>query len=160
MTHRITSFAIYILYHEQWSVILYHKNSASHRASTDWQIKGVRSVGRPKRRWRDDTVGQQGTVWKRTAKDRESLGLWRRTTSCSRGTQPRMEQNRDKWFWILTYRRAKNQPVACAHFIHHNDGCSGSGNAPALHLTSTSFLDDGQDLAACVYVWVGGNLAA
>ena len=36
---------------------------------TEWQIKGVRSVGRPKRRWRDD-VGQQGAVWTRTAKDR------------------------------------------------------------------------------------------
>ena len=30
--------------------------------STEWQIKGVRSVGRPKRRWRDDIVGQQGAV--------------------------------------------------------------------------------------------------
>ena len=26
--------------------------------STEWQIKGVRSVGRPNRRWRDDIVGQ------------------------------------------------------------------------------------------------------
>ena len=39
--------------------------------STEWQIKGVRSVGSPKRRWRDDIVGQQGAVWTRTAKDRE-----------------------------------------------------------------------------------------
>ena len=39
--------------------------------STEWQIKGVRSVGRPKHRWRDDIVGQQGAVWTRTAKDRE-----------------------------------------------------------------------------------------
>ena len=39
--------------------------------STEWQIKGVRSVGRPKRRWRDDIVGQQGAVWMRIAKDRE-----------------------------------------------------------------------------------------
>ena len=39
--------------------------------STEWQIKGVRSVGRPKRCWRDDFVGQQGAVWTRTAKDRE-----------------------------------------------------------------------------------------
>ena len=39
--------------------------------STEWQIKGVRSVGRPKRRWRDDIVGQQGAVWTRIAKDRE-----------------------------------------------------------------------------------------
>ena len=39
--------------------------------STEWQIKGGRSVGRPKRRWRDDIVGQQGAVWTRTAKDRE-----------------------------------------------------------------------------------------
>ena len=42
--------------------------------STEWQIKGVRSVGRPKRHWRDDIVGQQGAVWTRAAKDRES---WR-----------------------------------------------------------------------------------
>ena len=39
--------------------------------STEWQIEGVRSVGRPKRCWRDDIVGQQGAVWTRTAKDRE-----------------------------------------------------------------------------------------
>ena len=47
--------------------------------STEWQIKGVRSVGRPKRRWRDDFVGQQGTVWTRTAKDMKGGGLLRRT---------------------------------------------------------------------------------
>ena len=39
--------------------------------STEWQIKGVRSVGRPKRHWRDDVVGQQGAVWTRIEKDRE-----------------------------------------------------------------------------------------
>ena len=39
--------------------------------STEWQIKGVRSVGTPKRRWRDDIVWQQGAVWTRIAKDRE-----------------------------------------------------------------------------------------
>ena len=39
--------------------------------STEWQIKGVRSVGRLKHRWRDDIVGQQGAVWMRIAKDRE-----------------------------------------------------------------------------------------
>ena len=39
--------------------------------STEWQIKGVRSAGRPKRRWRDDIVGQQGAVWTRIAKDIE-----------------------------------------------------------------------------------------
>ena len=42
--------------------------------STKWQTQGVRSVGRPKRRWGDDIEGQQGTVWTRIAKDRES---WR-----------------------------------------------------------------------------------
>ena len=42
--------------------------------STECHIKDVRSVRRPKRRWRDDIVGQQGAVWTRTAKDRES---WR-----------------------------------------------------------------------------------
>ena len=39
--------------------------------STEWQIKGVRSVGRPNHGWRDGIVGQQGAVWTRTAKDRE-----------------------------------------------------------------------------------------
>ena len=39
--------------------------------STEWQIKGVRTVGRRKRRGRDDIVRQQGTVWTRIAKDRE-----------------------------------------------------------------------------------------
>ena len=39
--------------------------------NTEWQIKGIRSVGRPERRWRDDIAGQQGAVWTRTAKDRE-----------------------------------------------------------------------------------------
>ena len=42
--------------------------------STEWQIKGARSFGRPKRHWRDGIVGQQGTVWTRIGKDRES---WR-----------------------------------------------------------------------------------
>ena len=36
--------------------------------STEWQIKGVRSVGTPKHRWRDDIVGQQGAVWTRIAR--------------------------------------------------------------------------------------------
>ena len=39
--------------------------------SIERQVKGVRSVGRPTRRWRDDIVGQQGAVWTRIAKDRE-----------------------------------------------------------------------------------------
>ena len=39
--------------------------------STEWQIKGERSVERPKLRWRDNTVGQQGAVWRSIAKDRE-----------------------------------------------------------------------------------------
>ena len=39
--------------------------------STEWQTEGVRSVRRPKRRWRDDIVGQQGAVWTKIAKDRE-----------------------------------------------------------------------------------------
>ena len=40
--------------------------------NTEWQIKNLRSVGRPKRRWRDDIVGQRGAVETKTAKDRES----------------------------------------------------------------------------------------
>ena len=39
--------------------------------NTEWQIKGVRLVGRPKRRWRDDIVGQQRAVWTRISKVRE-----------------------------------------------------------------------------------------
>ena len=39
--------------------------------NTESQAEGVRSVGRPKRRWRDDIVRQQGAVWTRIAKDRE-----------------------------------------------------------------------------------------
>ena len=41
--------------------------------SAEWQTEGVRSVGRPKRRWRNGIVGQQGAVWTRTAKDRVNL---------------------------------------------------------------------------------------
>ena len=39
--------------------------------STEWQIKGVRSVWRPKHPWRDDIVGQHRAVWTSIAKDRE-----------------------------------------------------------------------------------------
>ena len=42
--------------------------------SKEGQIKGLSTVGRPKRRWRDDIVGQQEAVWTRIVKDRES---WR-----------------------------------------------------------------------------------
>ena len=56
------------------------------------QVKGVRSVGRPKHFWRDDIVGQQETAWTRIAKDRESWGLWWRAASCSGKTLPRLEQ--------------------------------------------------------------------
>ena len=40
--------------------------------SREWQVKVVRSAGRPKRRWRSGIVGQQETVRTRTAKDVES----------------------------------------------------------------------------------------
>ena len=40
----------------------------------EWQRKDGRSVRKPKRRWRDDIVGQQGAVWTRIAKDRERWG--------------------------------------------------------------------------------------
>ena len=45
--------------------------------STEWQIKGARSVGIPKHCLRGDIVGLQGAVWMRIAKDRES---WRTLT--------------------------------------------------------------------------------
>ena len=41
---------------------------------TEWQIRGIRSVGRPQLYWIDDIVGKPGTVWIQTAKNRES---WR-----------------------------------------------------------------------------------
>ena len=40
-------------------------------ASTEWQIKGIGSVGRPKRLWRDGIVGQQGAVLTQITKDRK-----------------------------------------------------------------------------------------
>ena len=55
--------------------------------STEWQIEGVKSAGRPKCRWRDDIVGQQGAVWTKIAKGGER---WR-ATSCSGRTQRRKE---------------------------------------------------------------------
>ena len=40
--------------------------------STEWRVReGQRRQGRPKRRWRDDLVWQQGVIWSRKAKDRE-----------------------------------------------------------------------------------------
>ena len=63
--------------------------------STEWQIKGGRSVGRPKRRWRETTLWgnreRHGQGQQRTEKD---AGLWWRAVSCSRRKQPRIEQNR------------------------------------------------------------------
>ena len=59
--------------------------------STEWQITGVRSVGRPKHPWRHDIAGRQEAVWIRAAKDRERRKLWRRATSCSGRTRPRIE---------------------------------------------------------------------
>ena len=48
-------------------------------SSTERQTEGVRSVGRPKRRWKDDIVGQQGAVWTRIAKGRER---WKTLAEC------------------------------------------------------------------------------
>ena len=56
---------------EELKIIERTKDNRQNIRSTEWQIKGVRSVGRPKRRWRDDIVGQQEAVWTRTAKNRE-----------------------------------------------------------------------------------------
>ena len=58
--------------------------------STEWQTKGVKSVGRPKHCWRDDIVGQEVAVWTRIGKDKVG-GLWWKATSCSGRTQPRIE---------------------------------------------------------------------
>ena len=59
--------------------------------SAEWQIKGARSVGRPKRRWRDGIVGQQRPVWTRKQRTEKDGGLWRRATFCNGRTQPRIE---------------------------------------------------------------------
>ena len=61
--------------------------------STEWQIKGARSVARPKRSWRDD-MKQRRAAWTRTEKDG---GLRQRKTSCSGRTQPRIEKNKIVW---------------------------------------------------------------
>ena len=47
--------------------------------STEWQIISVRSVGRPKRRWRDDNVEQQGGL------DKDSKGQRKLEDSCGVG---------------------------------------------------------------------------
>ena len=63
--------------------------------STEWQTEGVRSVRRPKRRWRDDIVGQQGAVWTRTAKDRER---WRDDIVGQQGAVwTRTAKDRERW---------------------------------------------------------------
>ena len=59
--------------------------------STEWHTEGARSVGRPKRRWRDGIEGQQGTVWTRIARTEKDGRHWRRAISCSGMTQPRIE---------------------------------------------------------------------
>ena len=51
--------------------IAWMKDSRWTVSSREWQMKGVRSVGRPTRRWRDDFVGQQGTAWTRIGEDIE-----------------------------------------------------------------------------------------
>ena len=60
--------------------------------STEWQIKGVRSAGRPTRRWRYDTVGQRGAVWTRIAKDRKMEDSGRGLLPAVEGHS--LEQNR------------------------------------------------------------------
>ena len=60
----------------------------------EWQREGLRSVGIPKHCWKNDIVGQQGTqgtIWTKTAKDRECGRLWCMATFCSERTQSRME---------------------------------------------------------------------
>ena len=50
------------------------KDNRSTIRSTEWQTTGVRSVGRSKR-WTDDIVGQQGTMWTGITKVRERWGV-------------------------------------------------------------------------------------
>ena len=58
------------------------------KAKREREIKGVRSVEGPKRRWRDGVVWQQGGTWTRTAKGQRKLEDWWRATSYSGKTQP------------------------------------------------------------------------
>ena len=60
--------------------------------SKEWQMKSVRSVGRPQHRWIDVFVGQQGTARTGQQRTKKVGGLWRRTTSCRGRTQPKIEQ--------------------------------------------------------------------
>ena len=68
------------------------KNNRWTIRSTEWQIKGVRSVGKPKRRWVDDVVGATGS-----SVDKDSKGQRKFEESgggaafCSGRTQPRIE---------------------------------------------------------------------
>ena len=62
--------------------------------STGWRVKGVGSVARSGRRWREDIAGQQGTVRTRIAQDRERWRTPVEATSCSGRTQPGIEQNK------------------------------------------------------------------
>ena len=73
---RVTDVVQYIT-NTKWKLAGYITQMKDNRwtvRSTEWQKKGVRSVERPKRRKRDDIVGQQGAEWTRIAKDRKS---WR-----------------------------------------------------------------------------------
>ena len=71
---RVTGIVQYVTY-TKWKLAGHIARIKDNRwtfRSTECQIKGVRSVERPKYRWRDDIVRQQGAVWIKKAKDRES----------------------------------------------------------------------------------------
>ena len=90
---RVTDIAQYVT-NTKWKWaghIARMKNNRWTIRSTEWQTEGVRSGGRPKRRWRDDIAGQQGAVWMRIAKDRERWKTLGRATSCSGRAQSRIE---------------------------------------------------------------------
>ena len=75
----------------------------------------MRSVGKTKRRWRDDIVRQQGAVWTRTAKGRERWGtlaecyfLRGKDTAKSRTEQNREKLNGAQTTLTITSRLSRN----------------------------------------------------
>ena len=74
--------------------------------STEWQLNGVRSVARPKRRWRVDVVGQQGVVWTRTAKDRESWRTGGGLLSVVEGHS--LESNKIRTIYVWPYKTTES----------------------------------------------------
>ena len=108
-----------------WAGHIAHMNDSRWTIrSIECQIKGVRSDGRPKRRWRAMTLwGSREQHGQGQQKTEKVGGLRRRATSCSGRTQPkqkpRIEQNRS------TIKETKQKrSLQCSMVV--NVVCSGS----------------------------------